>query len=124
MMNHCLDMAVVCTWGELSTYLYPWKLRVLHFVTVQQRLLLLFREYAVLRDQHVLRDVDQQLVLRELLNVNLGHQVQQALLGKRCQVGGYNHDGPRHALGLHALRNDLRCERGDIRHDVRLGGRE
>ena len=69
------------------------QLRVLDLVSVQQRLLLLLPKNAVVRHQHVLRNVNKQLVFRELLDVQLGHEVQKALLCEGREVGGDDHDG-------------------------------
>lgn len=52
-------------------------------------------------------DVHQQLVLRELLDLHLWHEVIQALLGEGGEVGRNHHDGALHTLCLHALSNHL-----------------
>ena len=63
----------------------------------------------MLGHQHVLRDVDQQLLLVELLNVVLAAlSLQQALPRERREVRLHHDDGARHVVVLHPLRVILR----------------
>lgn len=63
------------------------ELCVLHLVPIKQGRLLLCRQDPVLWDEDVTCYVDQELIFCELFDVQLGHEVQEALPGKGGEVG-------------------------------------
>ena len=83
------------------------ELSVLDLVSVKQGCLLFRCQDPVLWDENMVRDVDQELVFCELLNMELWHEVQEALLGEGGEVGRDDHDGSGDVLLLHPLCNAL-----------------
>mmetsp|Transcript_6842 Transcript_6842/g.16695 ORF Transcript_6842/g.16695 Transcript_6842/m.16695 type:complete len:283 (+) Transcript_6842:109-957(+) len=81
------------------------QLGLLDPVALEQRLLLLLGQDLVLRHQHVLGDVDQQLLLLELLDHELGREdVLQRALREGSERRGHHQDRVRDTRILHLLR--------------------
>lgn len=95
-----LDPKVACYWVP---GLDPGQLALTKLVSGQQLRHLLLGHDHMLRDQLVLRDVDEQLLLQELLQDVLGGHVHQGLLGGRRHALLHHDQRPRDVLLLHAL---------------------
>lgn len=81
----------------------PRELRLAHAVPAQQRGALVVREHRVRRHEHVVRDVDQQLLLLEHLDLVPRGHLGKALPSERSERGSRHDDGTADPLASHAL---------------------